>query len=218
MLQQLVRRLTAEKEELSRKLENCEVEKTTLVQEVIGLTVRLESQANCSVEKEALAQDLISLRTQSALPNKGTSSDVSASETRCGNDSGSGGGESVVGYGGTGNGSREEEGHSGGLLGVGDRRDPDTTKDQIMQPAMCFKGVDVKQMAGENAMTPTFFLEGTNNLRSFTITFWVKTPSPCKQATFRDHWFDGCGLVTATPPGQPTWAWSARARRNRIHR
>ena len=85
-----------------------------------------------------------------------------------------------------------------------------------MTPALCFRAdanawrTDYKEWP-----TPVDFLEGTHNLRSFTITFWMKTDEGCPQARMNEHWFDGCGLITTSPPGPPSWTWSDKVREQR---
>ena len=63
---------------------------------------------------------------------------------------------------------------------------------------------------------------GHHNLLDFTISFWLKAPSGCPPRdrsapaeSEPEHWFDGCGLVTASAPalGAMPPEGSARARR-----
>ena len=68
---------------------------------------------------------------------------------------------------------------------------------------------------------PTHYIEGAYNLRSFSITFWMRTPPertpPCK-VPFNSHWFDGCMLVIGAPAAHQSAFWTSRARTYRKRR
>ena len=88
--------------------------------------------------------------------------------------------------------------------------------ERTLTPALCFRAdASAWRKDYKEWPTPVDFLEGTHNLRSFTITFWMKTDVGCPQARLNEHWFDGCGLITASPPGPPSWTWSGKARQQR---
>ena len=54
-----------------------------------------------------------------------------------------------------------------------------------------------------------------HNLRSFTVTFWVKAKKPCHLGGHDTHWYDGCGLVTAVSGSTPSAYWGPRGRMRR---
>lgn len=68
---------------------------------------------------------------------------------------------------------------------------------------------------------PTHYMEGAYNLRSFSISFWMRTPPnrspPCK-VPFNNHWFDGCMLVIGAPGAFQSAFWTPGARAYRKRR
>jgi hypothetical protein len=109
--------------------------------------------------------------------------------------------------------------------------DTETTSEESQAPAepinaaatkAVYKGpIDTAMCFQTPSSRPKHYIEGAYNLRSFSITFWMRAPAdrspPCK-VPFNNHWFDGCMLVIGAPGNNPSAFWATGARTYRKKR